>query len=163
MTFRLSVLLAALCAGVAIYSSYASAQTNRTSVPPPTAQQIVLARQAAFEMSAITFGSLKWAMREGKEAKTQGFYTGAMVSWSRALPSMFPSGTGVGETPVPTAALSEIWTNWRDFQAKDADYIAAVTKLNDMVKSNDTANFTSQLMTIKDTCDACHKDFKTRD
>jgi len=40
---------------------------------------IVLARQAAFEMSAITFGSLKVAMRDGKEAKTQGFYTGAMV------------------------------------------------------------------------------------
>jgi len=140
-----------------------SAQSNRTPVPPPTAQQIVLARQAAFEMSAITFGSLKVAMRDGKEAKTQGFYTGAMVYWARALPSMFPSGTGMGETAASTGALSDIWTNRRDFEAKSADYVAAVTKLNDIVKSNDTAAFTSQLMAIKDACDACHKDYKTRD
>ena len=163
MTFHWSALSSAICAGAVFCASHACAQSNRATVPPPTAQQIVLARQAAFEMSAITFGSLKSAMRDGKEAKTQGFYTGAMVFWARALPSMFPTGTGMGETPAQTGALSEIWTNWRDFQTKNADYVAAVTKLNDMVKANDTAGFTAQLLAIKDTCDACHKDFKTRD
>lgn len=163
MFYRSSTLPVALCASVIMYASSAEAQTARSSVPPPTAQQIVLARQAALEMSAVTFGFLRSSMRDGKEAKTQGFSTGSLLYWARALPSLFPSGTGMGETPAPTGALSEIWTNWRDFQAKSADYVSAVTKLNDMVKSNDTAGFTSQLMVVKDACDACHKDYKTRD
>jgi cytochrome c556 len=163
MTFRLSKLPTALCAAVVMCVSSADAQSNRTTVPPPTAQQIVLARQAALEMAAITVGSLKWAMRDGKEAKTLGFYTGALVFWARALPSMFPSGTGMGETAATTGALSDLWMNRRGFEEKNADFVAAVTKLNEMVKSNDTAGFTSQLAAIKDTCDACHKDYKTRD
>jgi cytochrome c556 len=163
MTVRLSTLSAVVVCAAVMSASSACAQSSRTNVPPPTAQQIILARQAAFEMSAITFGSLKIAMRDGKEAKTQGFYTGAMVFWARALSSMFPSGTGMGETPSETGALPEIWTNWRDFQAKNADYVAAVTKLHAMVKENDTPGFITQLMAIKETCDACHKDFKTRD
>lgn len=163
MPIRFTTLPAALCTGVVMYASSGEAQTARSTVPPPSAQQIVLARQAALEMSAVTFGYLRSSMRDGKEPKTQGFSTGSLLYWARALPSLFPSGTGMGDTPVTSGALPEIWMNWRDFQAKNADYVSAVTKLNDLVKSNDTAGFTSQLMAVKDACDACHKDYKTRD
>jgi cytochrome c556 len=160
---RLGAFAAILGAGVVTSSDIGMAQGSRTPVPLPSPQQIVIARQAALEMSAITLGSMKLALRDGKEAKTQGFYAGALLSWAQSLPAMFPSGTGIGETAIENKARPEIWSNRKDFEAKDANYVAAVARLNEMVEANDTADFLNQLSTIKEACDACHKDYQERE
>ena len=49
-------------------------------------------------MSSITFRSMGDAMKAGREAKSQGYPAAALAKWAKALPRMFPPGTGKGET-----------------------------------------------------------------
>ena len=128
----------------------------------PTPAQIVKARQAALEMSAITFGAMKQAMDGGADASKQGFQAHALASWAAALPTLFPTGTGAGQTTSETKAKPEIWTNRAGFDARAADYAAATAKLADLSKAGDTPGFTAQLGLVKKACDACHSDFKER-
>src|SRR5580700_7770019 len=69
----------------------------------------IAARQASLDMSAITFRSMGDAMKAGREAKTQGYPAMVLAKWAKALPRMFPPGTGQGETSVSTQALLAIW------------------------------------------------------
>src|ERR1700760_234772 len=86
------VAIAALSAG-----GLASARDARLS-----AEQFIAARQASYDMSAVTNGSMQTAMKAGREAKTQVYAATVLGKWARALPSLFPAGTGQGETKVAT-------------------------------------------------------------
>ena len=151
-----------LCACGAAVTTTAYAEGGARTVPPPNAEQLVLARQAALEMSAITLGSMKIAIKSGQEARTQGFYAGALAAWARALPSMFPAGTAAGETPAQTKAKPDIWNNRDDFNARAAAFAAATARLTELVSANDTDGFQAQLANIKQTCDACHQSYQAR-
>ena len=63
----------------------------------------IIARQASLDMSSITFRSMVDAMKAGHEAKSQGYPAAALAKWAKALPRMFPPGTGKGETSVEYA------------------------------------------------------------
>jgi hypothetical protein len=52
----------------------------------------------SLDMSATTFHSMERAMKAGQEAKSQGYPAMALAKWAKALPRMFPSGTGQGES-----------------------------------------------------------------
>ena len=65
----------------------------------------IAARQASLDMSSITFRSMVDALKAGHEAKSQGYPAAALAKWAKALPRMFPPGTGKGETSVRTQAL----------------------------------------------------------
>jgi hypothetical protein len=65
----------------------------------------IAARQASLDMSSITFRSMRDALKAGGEAKSQGYPAAALAKWAKALPRMFPPGTGKGETSVRTQAL----------------------------------------------------------
>src|ERR1700691_1666827 len=69
----------------------------------------IIARQASLDMSSITFRSMVDAMKAGREAKSQAYPAAALAKWAKALPRMFPPGTGQGETSVSTQALFVVW------------------------------------------------------
>jgi len=154
MAKRLTTVLCVCIAG------FMSAQAQTASSPTPA--QIVKARQASLEMSAVTFGAMKQALAGGTAASELGFQAHALANWSAALPTLFPAGTGQGQAGVDTKAKPEIWTNRAGFDAKAADYAAATAKLADLAKAGDTPGFTAQFAVVKKTCDACHSDFKER-
>ena len=161
-------LLRAAAAGVVAASAailagkFALAQPV-SAAPPPTPAQIIRARQAAYEMSVVTFSQLKRAVDTGSDVTKQKFAGDALAGWAVALPTLYPAGTGPGQTPAETGAKPEVWSNRGAFQARANDYIAATAKLVDMAKAGDTSGFAGQVDAVKKACDSCHADFKTRD
>src|SRR6202046_4914276 len=77
----------------------------------------IAARQASLDMSSITFRSMGDAMKAGREAKSQGYPAMVLAKWAKALPRMFPSGTGQGQTSATSQALPLIWRDRANFDA----------------------------------------------
>ena len=89
----------------------------------------IAARQASLDMSSITFRSMGDAMKAGHEAKSQGYPAAALAKWAKALPRMFPPGTGEGETSAISQALPAIWKDRAGFDQAAANYAAATARL----------------------------------
>jgi cytochrome c556 len=123
----------------------------------------IAARQASLDMSAITFRSMGDAMKAGHEAKSQGYPAMVLAKWAKALPRMFPPGTGQGETSAMSQALVLIWRDRANFDAAAANYAAATARLAALAAANDTAGFTKQLDEVNQACGLCHARFKAGD
>jgi len=123
----------------------------------------IAARQASLDMSSITFRSMGDAMKAGREAKSQGYPAAALEKWAKALPRMFPAGTGVGETSTETQALPIIWRDRANFERAAAFYADATARLAELAAANDTAGFTRQLEEVNQACGACHARYKAGD
>jgi cytochrome c556 len=123
----------------------------------------IAARQASLDMSSITFRSMSDAMKAGREAKSQGYPSAALAKWAKALPRMFPPGTGQGETPADSQALLAIWRDRAGFDRAAANYAAATARLAALATANDTAGFTRQLEEVDRACGLCHAQYKDGD
>lgn len=120
----------------------------------------IAARQASLDMSSITFRSMGDAMKAGREAKSQGYPASALAKWAKALPRMFPAGTGQGETPADTQARPEIWRDRAGFERAAANYAEQAGRLAALAAANDTAGFTKQLDVVNQACAICHGRYK---
>ena len=125
--------------------------------------EVIATRQASLDMSSITFHSMGDAMKSGREAKTQAYPAVALAKWAKALPTMFPAGTGEGQTSADSQALSAIWTDRANFDRAAADYADATAKLAALAAANDTAGFTTQLDEVNLACSWCHSRYKEGD
>jgi cytochrome c556 len=146
-----------LIAGVIVAPVFA--QTTTVSLTP---QQVVAARQASFDMSSATFGAILKAAKEGADAKTESQPAAALASWAKVLPSLFPAGTGVGQTPMESKAKLDIWTDRAGFEKAAANYVTATATLSSLAEANNTAGFTAQLDEVKKACGGCHKPYRER-
>ncbi len=153
---KLIILVGLLSAGATVV---ALAQSPSIAYTP---QQIIAARQASYEMSVMSFASMKQAMKDGGLAKKQGFAAEGLAKWAKVLPTLFPVGTGKGETAMETQARPEIWSDRAGFEKAAANYIAATEKLSALAQANDTPAFTTQLGEVKHACDSCHDSYKER-
>jgi cytochrome c556 len=139
----------------------ASAPWAAASPAGLTADQIIAARQASLDMSSITLAELKEAAKGGKDPKTQVYYAAALARWAKALPTLFPAGTGA-EAGVPTRAKAEIWTDRAGFDQRAAEYRAAAERLRDLASAGDADGFKAQVQTVDMACDACHDTYKNQ-
>jgi cytochrome c556 len=120
----------------------------------------IAARQASLDMSSITFRSMGDAMKAGREAQTQGYPAAALAKWAKALPRMFPAGTGPGETSADTQARPEVWRDRAGFERAAANYADQTARLAALAAANDTAGFTKQLDVVNQACAICHGRYK---
>ena len=123
----------------------------------------IVARQASLDMSSITFRSMGDAMKAGREAKSQGYPAMVLAKWAKALPRMFPSGTGQGQTSATSQALPLIWRDRAGFERVAANYADQTTRLASLAAANDTEGFTKQLDEVNQACGLCHARFKAGD
>jgi cytochrome c556 len=123
----------------------------------------IAARQASLDMSSITFRSMGDAMKAGREAQTQGYPAAALAKWAKALPRMFPAGTGQGETSADTQARPEVWRDRGGFERAAANYADQTARLAALAAANDTAGFTKQLEEVDQACAVCHAFYKAGD
>jgi cytochrome c556 len=152
-----------IVASLAIVASRFALAQQPAAAPPPTPAQIIRARQAAYEMSVVTFSQLKRAVDTGSDVTKQKFAADALAGWAAVLPTLYPDGTGPGQAAVQTGALAEVWTNRAGFLARANAYKGATAKLVDAAKAGDASEFANQVDAIKKACDSCHADFKVRD
>jgi cytochrome c556 len=120
----------------------------------------MIARQASLDMSSITFRSMVDAMKAGREANSQGYPAAALAKWAKALPRMFPPGTGQGETSVSTQALLVIWRDRAGFDRAAPNYVDATARLTALAAANDTPGFARQLEKVDQACGSCHAQYK---
>ena len=126
----------------------------------PTPQEIIAARQAAFNLSGAAFGGMKAVIDAGGSVRTQGFAASSITRWARAMPGLFPVGTGVDVFPEGNKARPEIWTDRAGFEARAADYAAAAAKLQELARADDAAGFAAQWAVVRQTCQACHDAYR---
>jgi cytochrome c556 len=141
----------------------AGAGLPQEDIPGVSGLDAISARQASLDMSSITFRSMGDAMNAGREAKTQAYPAAALAKWAKALPRMFPPGTGKGETSANTQALTAIWRDRAGFDRAAANYAAATARLASLAAANDTAGFTRQLEEVNQACSFCHTRYKEGD
>jgi cytochrome c556 len=123
----------------------------------------IAARQASLDMSSITFRSMGEAMKAGEEPKSSGYAASALAKWAKALPRMFPPGTGRGETSAFSQALPAIWKDRAGFDQLAANYADATRRLAALAQANDTPGFKKQLEEVNQACAACHARYKYGD
>jgi cytochrome c556 len=139
----------------------AAAETAASPVALP-ADQIVQARQASLDMSVMAMAEMRLAVKNGMPVKKQAYPANALGRWARALPTLFPAGTGPGAISVPTHARPEIWTDRANFEKAAANYAAAADKLRDLAQADDAAGFAAQVEMVDKACDACHDKYKAK-
>lgn len=154
------LVLAALSAAAA--AALAATAAPAASGPGLTPEQVIGARQASFRLSAAAFGSMKGPIDSGADVQNQVFAARALANWAQTLPTLFPAGTGQGQTAAKTAAKAEIWSNRADFEAKAADYAAAAGKLAELAQANDKAGFAAQWGEVRKACGACHDLYRAK-
>ena len=148
--------LAAVCALGAAVLAQAPAVAR---YGPADAATLIHARQSALMLSASTFGGMKATIDSGGDVAGQAFAAKALARWARALPSLFPAGTGK-ESGVPTKALATVWSDRPGFEQRAADYAAAADKLAQLAEANDKAGFAAQWLAVRQTCSACHDRYR---
>jgi cytochrome c556 len=142
------------------FAAVAAPQADPRSVSGTDA---IAARQATLDMSSITFRSMDSAMKAGREAKSQSYPAAALAKWAKALPRMFPAGTGKDEASASTQALLEIWRDRAGFDQAAANYAVASARLAALAEANDTQGFTRQLEEVYQACRFCHSRYKEGD
>jgi cytochrome c556 len=110
-------------------------------------------------MSAALLGTIKLATERGAAADTQAYQASGLSRWARALPAMFPPGSGMEAVSVPTRARIEIWSQRAVFEKSSNDLIAATAKLLEFAKDKDTTAFKGQIAVVHDACESCHQAF----
>ena len=155
--FRNSIVLSAAIIALA---PAGLSQESSSGVPGGDA---IAARQASLDMSSITFRSMGEAVKSGREAKSVGYPAAALAKWAKALPKMFPPGTGAGETSVFSQALPAVWRDRAGFDEAAANYAAATARLAALAVANDTPGFTKQLDEVDRACSTCHSRYKAGD
>ena len=150
---------AALCALAALGSAWAETPMTPATLTP---EQIIAARQAAYDNSAVTFSMLRAAVKDGTDVKRAAYPADALAKWAKVLPSLFPRGTSATEFPALTHAKPEIWSDRAGFDKAAADYLTAATKAAEYAHAGDTENFKAQVDGIKKACDSCHQNYKMK-
>jgi cytochrome c556 len=106
----------------------------------PNANEVVAARQAAFNLTAATFGGLRGAVESGGEVKPLAFGARGLNRWANALPGMFPAGTQLPES----RALPAVWSDRAGFEAQAGDKTA----------------FGNAYKEVGGTCGSCHATYR---
>lgn len=138
----------------------AGAQDAAPSVTMP-AQDVVAGRKAAMNLSGAAMSGMKATIDAGGSVRTQGFAAGGLARWGRAIPGMFPAGTGPAELGEgATGAKADIWSNRADFEAKAAAFAAEAQKLGELARADDAAGFAAQWTVVRASCQSCHDAYK---
>lgn len=138
----------------------AGAQDASPSVTVP-AQDVVAGRRAAMNLSGAAMSGMKAVIDAEGPVRSQGFAAGGLARWGRAIPGMFPTGSGPTEMGEgATGAKPDVWTNRADFEARAAAFADEAQKLGDLARADDAAGFAAQWTVVRASCQSCHDAYK---
>ena len=122
-------------------------------------QDIIITRQAGFDLQQGAFDAIEAAVKANIDVKPFEDAAGGIVSWAKQIPLVFPKGSDTGHD---TKAMPEIWSDGAGF-AKDANALAtAAEKLEMLAKANDASGVADQLKVVDRACVACHRSYRVR-
>ena len=148
---KISVIHVAVAVAAACAREQPAASSGAVAMSP---ERVVAGRQAAFRLSQSNFMVMRLASEKGAETKALASPARSLAHWAKALPGMFPPGTGPGV--ANTRARAEIWSNRADFERKAADYAAAAARMADAAEAGNLAEGRVQWDATWRSCGACH-------
>lgn len=125
-----------------------------------SAADVVAGRKAAMNLSGAAMSGMKATIDAGGSVRTQAFAASGLARWGRAIPGMFPAGTGPELGEGATGAKPEVWANRADFEAKASVFAAEAQKLAELARADDTAGFAAQWTVVRASCQRCHDAYK---
>jgi cytochrome c556 len=129
------------------------------AVAQTPSQDIIVTRQAGFDLQNGSFAAIRAAVAAKADLKPYADTASGIVSWAKQIPLVFPKGS---ETGHDTKAKPEIWSDSAGF-AKDAeDLTTAAQKLTDLIKAGDSAGAADQVKVVGAACGACHRTYRVR-
>jgi cytochrome c556 len=121
--------------------------------------EIIAARQAAYDLMAADFGAMKRAVEAHADPKPLADGAKAIARWGHAVPAMFPPGTDKGHD---TKAKPDIWSDRAGFEKAAANLGMQADKLAQAADSGDKDAFAAQWKATGDACGACHRVYRAR-
>ena len=121
--------------------------------------ETVAARQAAFNLTAATFGAMRAAVESGADLKPFTFGARGLNRWATAIPGMFPAGTNL----PASAALPTVWTDRPGFEARAAAFQSATADLLAAATANNKPAFAAAVKATGAACGACHSTYRAED
>ncbi len=144
-------------AGVMGLAGLAQAQSAAPAGPNP--QDIIVGRQAAYELMQSVVDGMKAGVASGGDVKMYSDSAKAISGWGHAIPGMFPTGTESGHN---TKAKEAVWSDRAGFIQAAAKLSDAADKLAQLADANDKAGFAAQFQTMGSACGACHRAYRNR-
>lgn len=135
-----------------------------TQSPPENPQVVVNQRVAVMKgfVGALA-ASGQFAQGKAKAEAAKARLAAARAGIER-LENLFPPGTALGDRGVTTSrALSTIFANRSDFDAKRTGLAGALAALDAAVTKNDAGATGKQIPAVKSACLACHTRYRTPD
>ena len=120
---------------------------------------IIAGRQAGYDLMQGVVVAMKATVDSGGSVKPLTDGAKGIVSWSKAIPGLFPVGTETGHN---TKAKPEIWSDNANFQKAAENLTTAADKLVTLAEADDKAGFAAQFKEMGGTCGACHRQFRAR-
>ena len=121
---------------------------------------IIKYRQNVMKSTAGHMGAIVDILKNGLSLKAHvSDHARSMLQNSRMTLSMFPKGTGLGNTKARPA----IWENWSKFESAVQDFERESAKLAKVAESGDIEALAKQVRATGKTCGGCHRNFRQRD
>lgn len=150
--FRLRAQRLGLVAALLLASTSLAAQSVRPD-------QAIEYRQSVYQVILWNFQPLG-AMARGRipfDRTTFRRHAQRLANLSGHLLEGFPEGSDSG---AETAAKSEIWENWADFESKMNDFRKASRELAVASRTEDFEALKTRFGAVGGTCKACHDSYK---
>lgn len=138
-----------------------AACTTLTDAPPADPQKVIDERVAMMKSFVGALGtSTQYTQDKAPILAAQGKVAIARRKL-KAAQSLFPRGTALGDRGVTRSrALSTIFANRDDFDAKFDALAASLAGLDAALAKNAKADVTAALASTKKTCLACHDKYR---
>lgn len=119
------------------------------------AADVVADRKEGFKAHSQNIKAVKAAVDAGDASAAVG-PAEKMIAYAEKLVSLFPEGSGTGET----RAKSEIWSDWEGFKKVASAHVEETKKLLAAAEAGDVAALGAQLKATGGSCGACHKPYR---
>ena len=154
-----SLLLASLAALASGCGSKPSATVD------PEVEDKVRIRKEGFKELGSHYKTVGDALKKGQPLQgdaTIQFSVQQIATYAAEQQAWFDPGTGP-ESGVETDAMAEIWTDRAQFDRKVEAFVAAANKLVQDFGQGDDAAFATQFQAVGETCQDCHKTYRTEE
>ncbi len=140
-----------------------AACTTTLDTPLSNPQGVIAQRVAIMKRFGGALGASAAFVQGKGGADAHAKLTTAMAN-AEKLPGLFPRGTAMGDRNAGASrALSTIFTNRDDFEAKAAAVGRALGALDAMIVRGAKGEATKALATTKAACGACHAKYRAAD
>ena len=123
---------------------------------------LVKYRQSVMKAMAAHMTSISLVVKKQVSDRSQlAAHATSLRDLGDGLPRFFPRGTGSDKTK--TAAKSEIWQRFPEFEAASVKLQRESNALADAAKRGDAKAFDAQFESVANACASCHRTFRNND